>query len=34
MPQYPDLQLFVAGDWKGADGAPVTAAHQPVAADS
>jgi succinate-semialdehyde dehydrogenase / glutarate-semialdehyde dehydrogenase len=23
MPQYPDLQLFVAGDWKSADGAPV-----------
>ena len=23
MPQYPDLRLFVAGDWKGAEGAPV-----------
>src|ERR1700732_4707029 len=23
MPQYPDLQLFVAGDWKSAEGAPV-----------
>jgi succinate-semialdehyde dehydrogenase/glutarate-semialdehyde dehydrogenase len=23
MPQYPDLRLFVAGDWKSADGASV-----------
>jgi acyl-CoA reductase-like NAD-dependent aldehyde dehydrogenase len=23
MPQYPELQLLVAGDWKSADGAPV-----------
>jgi hypothetical protein len=23
MPQYPDLQLFVADEWKSADGAPV-----------
>jgi succinate-semialdehyde dehydrogenase / glutarate-semialdehyde dehydrogenase len=23
MPQYPDLRLFVAGDWKSAEGAPV-----------
>jgi len=23
MPQYPDLQLYVAGEWKSADGAPV-----------
>ena len=23
MPQYPDLCLFVAGNWKSVDGAPV-----------
>ena len=23
MPQYPDLQLYVAGEWKSRDGAPV-----------
>ncbi len=23
MPTYPELQLFIAGEWKSADGQPV-----------
>jgi succinate-semialdehyde dehydrogenase/glutarate-semialdehyde dehydrogenase len=23
MPQYPELQLYVAGEWRSRDGAPV-----------